>query len=496
MTDELKKTQDPAADPAQDPAEREADDNITPEDLAGKIYAAGEPLPIDPETGKIEIEKLTEAQKAELEIVSEQIIDAVAKATTTISPAIGAFIDSTNRVIEGIRKSSGFYKLQETFKTLSKSILTDEMRELLRDITESLQPIQDLLTELDELEPYIKAELAKEEYDGLTFDRLMDYTPGELLEMRQDPESRLYKVFEAAKAEHDALPNVSAHGVNEYPVTLDKINTMVVFDFLRTLDPDGQITMLPIKEEGSGSPVEITSYYSLTFSDDLPPEIKRKLTPYDRLVYGAVDAVQKKNGNIMSITQVHRAMGNSKPPSKAQYKKIHDSIVKVNAAHATLNCGQVRDQYDNEGYIDYYGSLFPMEMQRAIINGQLVEGAIHILRDELPLISVAKGRNHQIEEIPTALLDSKLSQTDPNIAMEFYVLEQLLKIKNGKSKTHNKILYSTIYEKMGAKSDKQRQRAKKAFFTYLDELAEKNFIKSYKEETTRSTGETGVTFKY
>ena len=348
-----------------------------------------------------------------------------------------------------------------------------------------------------DLEPFINKELQKPEYNGATIkDLLNQYEIKDLAHLPED--STLLKVIEAAraaKADRKNLPRIAARAVTEYPVTLDKMNTIVVFDFLRNADPDGQITMLPVREESNNAPA-LTSYYSLAFSDDLPPEIKKKLTPYDRLVYGGAAAVQEQNGNIMSISQIHRAMGNKRPPNKTQYKKIHDSLLKMNYAHADINCLEVRDKYSNEGYIDWHGSLFPMEIVRAFINGQLVEGAICILRHELPLISLAKGRNHQLGKVPTALLDSKLSQTDANIAMEFYTLEQLLKIKNPKSRAHNKILYSKIYEKMGAKTDKQKQRAKKAFFTYLDELKDKKFITAYKEETTKSTGEIGVKFEY
>lgn len=440
-------------------------DNAQPNNnqLPDNITFAGDPLPLDPENNKVDADKLTDKQKKQVQKILDQL-----HAVST----------------------------KEAASLLSR-IPIAETREALQELLDAMRGVQAILDEIRDLEPYINAELDKPEYNGISIIDILDkYEPRDL--QAGPPEgSTLAKVMEAARAaKENALPKVYAQGVDEYPVTLDKFNSIVVFDFLRTVDPTGQITMLPIKEESNTSPVKLTSHYSLTFSEDLPPEIKKKLTPFDRLVYGAADAVQKVNGNIMSISQIHRAMGNTKPPSKSQYKKIHNSLIKMNGGHATIDCRKVRDEYDNEGYIDYYGSLFPMEMQRAYINGQLVEGAIHILRKELPLIELAKGRNHQLAYIPTVLLNSKLSQTDANIAMQFFVLEQLLKIKDGKSKTRNKILYSTVCEKMGARTDKQKQRAKKAFFTYLDELKEKGFIDSYKEEITESTKEAGVTFTY
>lgn len=377
----------------------------------------------------------------------------------------------------------------------------DNMR-LLREAYEKQQELEKTMN-LEPLWAAIAEILSLPEYENISFTSLMlesvddagQIIPGSVFD-RVTTQAR-----EILTARTDATPQITARSPELFPVTLDKFNTVVVFDFLRTIDPDGQITMLPIKEEGNGSPQKLTSYYSMAFSEDLPPEIKKRLTPFDRLVYGAAASLQKTNGDIMSISQIHRAMGNKKAPSKTQAGKIHNSIIKLNAALVSIKCQEVRDHYGNDGYIDYYGSLFPMEIQRAYINGRIVEGAIHILREELPLISFAKGRDYQIKEVPIELLNSKLSQTDPNIAMQFFVLEQIIKIKEGSKKTRNKILYSTIYEKMGVKltgknADKNKQRARKYFYTYLDELKEKGFIKGYQEEKTKSTGELGVKFFY
>lgn len=169
-----------------------------------RLTLAGDPLPIDPDTGEIDTGKLTAEQLTEI----KKAIKPIAETFIEVSPGIKNIRDSVNRLQEQIRKSSGIEKMQTAFETLSKSLVTDEMRDLLREMRENLQPIQDLIDELDELKTFIKAELKKEEYGGLTFDNLMEYTPGELLEMKTDPDSLFYKVLEAAraaKAEADAI---------------------------------------------------------------------------------------------------------------------------------------------------------------------------------------------------------------------------------------------------------------------------------------------------
>lgn len=192
-------------------AELEAAKNITLDEMAEaaadtpnrinlrdiKLTIAGDPLPVDPDTGEIDTGKLTAEQLAEI----KKAIKPIAETFIEVSPGIKNIRDSVNRLQEQIRKSSGIEKMQTAFETLSKSIVTDEMRDLLREMHENLQPIYDLLNEIDELKPYIEAELKKDEYGGLTLDNLLhDHTPSELLELLRDPDSLLYKVIEAAKA--------------------------------------------------------------------------------------------------------------------------------------------------------------------------------------------------------------------------------------------------------------------------------------------------------
>lgn len=490
--------------------------DILRKQIAEKAAAAMQP----PLIGAALSDMIAEQNKRFADAITKPIQEA---ARAAISPAFDAIMqqqqEEHNRILAEAMRSPAIEAIQEMTRQtqemlqgLSKTIAPTigamqsyfnsdawkSIRQTLAEIAEAAPVWLAIAEEITELTPYLEAELQKPEYEGKSIDELFD--TAETDDNGNPTEKSLFmQALTASRAARDAdakTPKIAAKSVQQYPVTLDKVNTVVVFDFLRKIDPTGQITMLPLKMESSKSKRPLTAYYSLYFADDLPPEIAKKLTPFDRLVYGATAAVQGQNGDVMSISQIHRAMGNSSDPNNRQKKKIHDSIVKMNAAHISLDCTEERQAYNNNAFIDYYGSLYPMEMQRAYINGQLVEGAIHLLREELPLMSVAKGRNHQLEEVPIELLDSKLNQTDPNIAMQFYVLETILRLKNGKRATRNKILYSTLYEKMGANTDKKKQRAKQAFFKYLDELIAKGFITAYKEETTKSTGETGVKFEW
>lgn len=73
--------------------------------------------------------------------------------------------------------------------------------QLLQSIRDDLQQVQALLDELRELEPYLREELKKPQYEGKTFDNIVrDHTPAELLELLQDTNSYFLNAMIAARA--------------------------------------------------------------------------------------------------------------------------------------------------------------------------------------------------------------------------------------------------------------------------------------------------------
>lgn len=154
-----------------------------------KLTAGGEPLPIDPETGNIDIDKLTDEQRAELEAAARQLTEAVKK----ILPDTTAIVEQGRRMADAIKKATGILN-------------ADQWHEIAQNLRENILPLQELYDEIDEMRPFIEAELKKPEYGGMTFDYLLhNYTAAEMLELRHDPESPIYKVFEAAKARFEIV---------------------------------------------------------------------------------------------------------------------------------------------------------------------------------------------------------------------------------------------------------------------------------------------------
>ena len=114
--------------------------------------------------------------------------------------------------------------------------------------------------------------------------------------------------------------------------------------------------------------------------------------------------------------------------------------------------------------------------------------SIHIFR-EPPLISFAKQRN-QLTTVEIKLLQSPVSKTDSNLLIDDYLLTRISRMKNGRSKSSNKILYQTVFDNCNIGTSKQKSRAKGTIKRYLEHYKSCGLFKKY-EET-----EAGITIHF
>lgn len=204
-------------------------DNMAPAagDPAGqvdfdKLTFEGEPVFVDvttdPETGDLLSYSLSPEIQAKLNAkystASEMLADLMnneeaeqvfkqvrAAAQQTLEPLTKAAAEAA-KVAGFIRKTAEpAVKLTAAIKDITDNLLTDETRETIRVMRDSLQAIQDLINEIEALTPYLKAELDKPEYEGKTLDFVMNNnTARDLIDLLQDHDSYFYKAIKAARA--------------------------------------------------------------------------------------------------------------------------------------------------------------------------------------------------------------------------------------------------------------------------------------------------------
>lgn len=282
---------------------------------------------------------------------------------------------------------------------------------------------------------------------------------------------------------------------------------------------NGQITMLPVAADhrqtvGKGKERhtitrELTSFYSISFADTLPPEIAKHLDYFDRLVYGAIDSVMHCTGcDIMTIPQIYRAMGYSGNPTQKQIDEIWHSLQKMQGAFIWYDFVQEQTAYPNSDYsnIGTKGqageALLSIKAVKVTMNGEKVD-AIRVMDAVLPIYRAARARGHQVAAVPIECLQlpGKMRRENRTLAIVFAALEQISKMKHPRKTASDKLLYSTIYSKCGLPAEggtaterKQRQRVRDTLFDYLEHLKKIGYIDGYRES---KAGEApGVTILY
>lgn len=340
---------------------------------------------------------------------------------------------------------------------------------------ETINAIKPVLEELEELTPYLEKEFAKPEYDGLTM--------ADLMERETDSKGKPIKgtlwekAFLAARMARDReqLPVSAVKRASKIDFPIDKVNAEV-WSLLQE-NTHGQLKFaLPVERRGSHKDINII--YSIDFDrlESSGARITKRLTEVDKRVYVAVAALFNAGNDIVSITQIHFAMGNTKNPAKNQLQKIRDSLEKMARAWVTIdNKQEIEAGYKYEK-VSYAGNLMHVEMiDRHNVQGGIAESAVHILA-EPALMKFARKRN-QITTVPVKLLQSPVSKTEANLAIEGYLIERVAKAKNGTGQ--NKILYATVNEHAHITGKKQQERTPEKVKRYLDYYAQCGHIKKY-----------------
>lgn len=451
------------------------------------LTAGGDPLPTDPETGEIDIDNLTDEQREQLAETGRRIVETLQKA----SPAFNNLVSSIRRLSDVVTKATGTTNFSEWSKLAQRAI-------------ENMQPLQNLLDELRDLKPYIKEELKKEEYGGLSFDDVVDYTPGELLKMRNDPDSLLYKLLEAARAaKADSIEKIDAYTAYKMDLPTDKIN-LFAWDLKET---GGQIRF-----DLSRSDAEDQAFarFALTFDDDPNVKITKEINHFDKRVMSACGTAFSSGYPIISATGIYYAMGGTGRPGEKHLKKINDSLTKLDMAKVFLDNREEAELYNYPHFVSKEDRLLHMKRVSKVVNGKRVDSIIQILEE--PVLMTFARQRKQISTIPIEVLQSPVTKTDNHMKIEDYLLIRIVRQKNvikklqdqQKSKyTQNRqkqireaqkltILLKTFYEHTGysKKDTTAKKRARDTATDYLNHYqSEKGgqYITSYKIDKERIT---------
>lgn len=361
------------------------------------------------------------------------------------------------------------------------------------------------------------------------FSQRPDITPAEKAALTDDDIAELKRYLAAFDRFYvgrkddgtpDILANFIEHGLQDvkpeslssarldkldYP--LDKVNR-TIWQLFEEHHTGGQIA-LRTQKHGSGEKVLI--YYSVNFDEELLAQqgvkITKRLSPFDKRAYAAAGGLYaEKQGAAFTYTELYRAMGYTGKPGTSDLEKIATSITKMNGAHIYVNNrAEIAANYKYPRFV-YDGSLLPMERISAIVNGSVTDAAVHLLR-EPPMLTFARDRK-QITTIGLGVLQTPLSKTEANLALEDYMIERISEAKNKRNalakqikrrcRTEQdridkaqkeqelnaplRIIYETIYENVGITTKMQKTRAPAKIIRLLSHYKQCGYISDFCEE--------------
>lgn len=390
-----------------------------------------------------------------------------------------------------------------------------------------------------DLAPYIEAELAKPEYGGKSLELIWieaEESDGGIFA----DDSILMQLVNAARAARDAeqadkkepepakaLPSVKYTPADNQqiqlnidkfmrqifnPRTADKMQREGIDLYIR--DPatkgykpkrgeiPGQLSFFPVSYEKAGKE-EITLYYALNYDEETLKKLglKEETTAEDYFILSVI-ADSIKSGNAETTPTKLYKMFTGKDPGGDQLNKFTDRLMKMAGTMVDLDDREVMQAWGQDEYNQYYGQLAPLKFinKRYVVNGGIAKSLIKIT--DFPDVLRTGQKIGQYITIPKTLLYVKkkngraVKRTPRFYEMLMILLKEIAMIKNGNRP--NKILYSWLYKELDIteKDYDGREDALETLFVILDHFKREGWITSYKEETTKSTGEVGVKFTW
>ena len=276
--------------------------------------------------------------------------------------------------------------------------------------------------------------------------------------------------------------------INEFIVPIDKLSS-VIFD----TDKEGIDGIVENRH------LDILTPFSLNLlKDNNGNDIL--LDPLDKLIIIVAISEQLAGNDVITFSRLFHDIGGGDKLIHAPIIQavLVDRISKLRRTEISVDLTELLAKFKNyaetlgvnpnhNGKIILTGALLPSETISAVINGKIIEGAIHFLAS--PIIFIIANMKNQIARFNPDLLDVPIKTTEQTLKLKFYLLERILKIKGSHDpkrnkrvrKLNNSILFETIYRQCGLAdaTRRQKQEARKNITQILDHFVSQNFIKNY-----------------
>lgn len=440
----------------------------------------------DPETGEVISAKLTDEGRAYFEQFNKKMAEVAAQVMQPINEALGGAINDV---------------LQEVYNNTT---------ERLKAIREAMRPLFDFMDELQELQPYIEKELqnSPEKYGGITFDQIMEHTPGKLYKLSQDRRTIFYRVMQAARSAKEAEEKartdrdarihkkVTYKQSGDIVTSTDKLtNTFFSLDApLPQGMLDGQQQFIPLSYEGKGKKKEITVYYDYYFSKETLEAfgLARQFDAFDFILASVCDNELATGNDSTTLTKLFHEMGGSGSPADTQLEEIYKALQRGATTTMVLNDRDARIAWgkldENSKYHEITTRVMPVTInaERFVVNGKLSDGNIHI-DGFSPFAIISEYTGHYTTWAKEVLQLYRGRRTSRYWRVLYFLMRNIAAIRYGSRS--NKILYTTLYAETGEKTTRGKQLAKDMLYRLLDTVfIPTGYVKSYREDGKHELG--------
>lgn len=253
-----------------------------------------------------------------------------------------------------------------------------------------------------------------------------------------------------------------------YP--MDKMNAVTygrsVEDYEKTLE-------INVASKKSDKAINVT--YSVNF-EALDASVSRSLSHFDKQVCIALAAHYVAGNNVVSLSQIYTAMGNTGRPSQKQIAKIGESVDKLAKTEITIDNTEEAIAYKGRKKVVDKEMIIACKRRDAYINGHLTVGAIFLYDLPAP-IRFARDRG-QIITLDLKVLQSPMNKTEENLILQDYLIRRI-----SRKGDPRRILISTLLSKLGVQGIRQKKwrtlEKAKALLEYYKEIG---FIADFKLE--------------
>lgn len=436
------------------------------------------------------------------------IQDAIAPILET-TRGISEMIAATQEAIRAAMEPIDFGKLYTQY-----GVMLDGLAELMES-----NPKFALFDEMQgDLAPYIEEELKKPKYSGKTIEELIDEAEEtddglfaeESLLMQAVNAARAAAGETTAKEEPAQAGELQKAPIHQSIAEMDFSTDHLPYIFFGGTLPNpakeeipGQLSFTPIKEDYSGDGHAESFIYWHYFIDEATFEKLglSKVYDYEDYFILCVLFTERVLGNsVISPTALYRDVY-GKDPGDDDLETFKKRLQKLDATRIYINNHDLMETWKgvdpDATYIEglYHLINIDFTVERFLFNGKVAKEVIHI--GEVPALLRIGADINRMTKIPKSafyVVDYKTGNRVRNTPRYWHALIYLTRcvaqMKNGSRKT--KILYDTLYSELHAKKPREKQLTRDVVYKILEHWRRIGWIKAYKEETTKTTGKTGI----